>query len=76
MKHLAVFIAALLLIPILGTSCCPSLTRSHLSPALSTLANIEICSELLGKNNKEVQAKLDAAWEHLFYGDDNTHWLC
>jgi hypothetical protein len=29
-------------------------------------------AEMLGKNDKEIQAKLDAAWEHLFYGDDDT----
>ena len=29
-------------------------------------------SELLGKSQAEVQAKLDAAWQQLFYGDDAT----
>jgi oligosaccharide reducing-end xylanase len=28
--------------------------------------------EMLDKNDDEIQAKLDAAWEQLFYGDDNT----
>ena len=27
---------------------------------------------LLGKSEKEVQAKIDAAWDHLFYGDDDN----
>ena len=29
-------------------------------------------AELLGKTNLETQAKLDAAWQQLFYGDDHT----
>src|ERR1035437_8515152 len=29
-------------------------------------------AELLGKTNNELQAKLDAAWQQLFYGDDRT----
>lgn len=28
--------------------------------------------EMLGKSDAEVQAKLDAAWQQLFYGDDHT----
>lgn len=28
--------------------------------------------QYLGKSNEEVQAKIDAAWEQLFYGNDNT----
>jgi oligosaccharide reducing-end xylanase len=28
--------------------------------------------EMLNKSDAETQAKLDAAWEQLFYGDDNT----
>lgn len=28
--------------------------------------------EMLGKNDAEIQAKLDAAWQQLFYGDDAT----
>src|SRR5262245_61963712 len=27
--------------------------------------------EYLGKSDAEIQAKLDAAWNQLFYGDDN-----
>jgi len=27
---------------------------------------------LLGKSDAEIQAKLDGAWKHLFYGDDKT----
>lgn len=27
---------------------------------------------LLGKSEEEVQAKIDEAWEHFFYGDDST----
>jgi len=29
-------------------------------------------AELLGKTNNEVEARLDAAWQQLFYGDDRT----
>ncbi len=29
-------------------------------------------SEMLGKSDAEIQAKLDAAWQQLFYGDDST----
>jgi oligosaccharide reducing-end xylanase len=28
--------------------------------------------EMLNRSDAETQAKLDAAWEHLFYGDDDT----
>jgi len=28
--------------------------------------------EMLGKSDTEIQAKIDAAWKQLFYGDDNT----
>ena len=28
--------------------------------------------EMLNKSNAEIQAKVDAAWKQLFYGDDNT----
>ena len=28
--------------------------------------------EMLGKSDAEIQAKLDAAWQQLFYGDDAT----
>ncbi len=29
-------------------------------------------SEYLGKSETEIQAKIEAAWQQLFYGDDNT----
>lgn len=32
----------------------------------------DMFQKLLGKSEAEVQARLDAAWEHFFYGDENT----
>ena len=32
----------------------------------------DLFKEMLNKSDAEVQAKLDAAWQQLFYGDDNT----
>ena len=32
----------------------------------------DLFKEMLSKSDAEIQAKLDAAWEHLFYGDDDT----
>ena len=34
------------------------------------LQSEDMFQALLGKSKEEVQAKIDAAWQHLFYGDD------
>ncbi len=31
-----------------------------------------VFKEMLNKSDAEIQAKLDAAWQQLFYGDDDT----
>jgi oligosaccharide reducing-end xylanase len=73
MKRLAAFLAALLLISILSTSCCPQPETPLSQPgAFYSGEYRNLFAKLLRKSDEEIQAKLDAAWEHLFYGDDNT----
>ncbi len=45
----------------------PASTRSY-----ETGVYRNLFAEYLGKSEAEVQAKLDAAWQQLFYGDDTT----
>jgi oligosaccharide reducing-end xylanase len=52
-------------------------TSSELSETVSGSASISpqypnLFADLLNKSNEEVQAKLDEAWQQLFYGNDNT----
>ena len=42
---------------------------------LAPVTQRNLFTELLGKSAAEVQAKLDAAWQHQFYGDDTTQRL-
>jgi len=42
------------------------------STNLATQAPRNLFAELLGKSNSEVAAKIDAAWQQLFYGDANN----
>ncbi|MBN1811618.1 MAG: glycoside hydrolase [Anaerolineae bacterium] len=73
MKRFTAFLAALLLISMLSTSCClRSDTTSPQPGAFYSGEYRNLFAELLGKSDEEIQTKLDAAWEHLFYGDDNT----
>lgn len=73
MKRLEILLTALLLISVLGVSCCPKPDTTSTQPgAFYSGEYRNLFAELLGKKDKEIQAKLDAAWEHLFYGDDDT----
>ena len=51
--------------------------RSRLFPAVTSVQSFQtgryrnLFQEYLGKTEAEIQAKLDAAWEKLFYGDDD-----
>ncbi len=47
----------------------PSLTPSK---AFATGVYRDLFSEYLGKDDAEIKKKLDAAWNQLFYGDDDT----
>ena len=57
-------LAGLVLMMSIGSTAFPQAVRTGSYPNLF--------SELLGKSEAEVQAKLDAAWQQLFYGDDAT----
>jgi oligosaccharide reducing-end xylanase len=80
MKRSTVSLSALLLISTLSTSCAlpdatPTLTQTQTPTPAGAFYSGEyrnLFAELLGKSDQDVQAKLDAAWEHLFYGNDNT----
>lgn len=41
-------------------------------PAFETGVYPNLFTDHLGKENEEIQAKIDAAWDQLFYGDDAT----
>jgi oligosaccharide reducing-end xylanase len=73
MKRFTAFLATLLFIPILSARCClQSDTTSSHPGAFYSGKYRNLFAELLGKSDAETQAKLNAAWEQLFYGDDNT----
>jgi oligosaccharide reducing-end xylanase len=73
MKRLGAFFAALALISMVSTSCSPRSDTSWPEPgAFYSGQDRNPFAKLLGKSDKEIQIKLDAAWEHLFYGDDST----
>ncbi len=52
----------------------PTLTPTALPPqgAFASGQYHDLFQELLGKGEAEVQTKLDAAWQQLFYGDDSA----
>ncbi len=49
----------------------PVLTPTSLE-SFQSGAYRNLFQEYLGKSDEEIQARLDAAWEQLFYGDDNS----
>jgi oligosaccharide reducing-end xylanase len=74
MRYLTVSLMTLLPISILSTGC---RTPSGASPTPTRGAFYSgryrnLFAELLDKSDEQVRAKLDTAWEQLFYGDDNT----
>jgi oligosaccharide reducing-end xylanase len=74
MRRLTASLMVLLSMSILGTSSCtpPDTTPTPTKGAFYSGEYRNLFAELLGKSDEEVQAELDRAWEHLFYGDDNT----
>lgn len=56
----------------------PTQTTAPAMPAPPTVGAFQsgvyrnLFKEMLGKSDAEVQARLDAAWKQLFYGDDNN----
>lgn len=62
-----------------GLSGCMDATTTAVSPTPATPIPAAVSSQypnlfrdLLGKSDAEIQAKIDAAWNHFFYGDPNT----
>jgi oligosaccharide reducing-end xylanase len=83
MKQVIYVIINLSSVSMLITGCVPSLsTPTAISAASSTTPSPvgafhsgkyqNLFAELLGKSDDEIQAKLDAAWKQLFYGNDDT----
>jgi oligosaccharide reducing-end xylanase len=83
MKQVIYVIINLSSVSMLITGCVPSLsTPTAISAASSTTPPPvgafhsgkyqNLFAELLGKSDDEIQAKLDAAWKQLFYGNDDT----
>ena len=50
----------------------PPLSDGQPSGAFHTGKYRNLFKEYLDKPDVEVQAKIDAAWDHLFYGDDDS----
>jgi oligosaccharide reducing-end xylanase len=73
MRHLTASLMALLSMSILATSSCapPRATPTPRKGAFYSGEYRNLFAELLSKSDEEIQARLDRAWEHLFYGDDN-----
>jgi len=65
---------SLLLISTVSTGCglSPGRTSSSQEGAFYSGDYPNAFVDMLGKSEAEIQAKLDAAWEHLFYGDDES----
>src|SRR5687767_5046057 len=70
--HLSL-IAALSFGAVLLTGCASSDLQSSAASnsAFETGEYQNMFRDLLGKTDTEIQEKLDAAWQHLFYGDDD-----
>ena len=73
MRHLKASLMALLSMSILATSSCtpPRATPTPSKGAFYSGEYRNLFAELLSKSDEEIQARLDRAWEHLFYGDDS-----
>jgi oligosaccharide reducing-end xylanase len=87
MKSLYNSLAVFILVSFLLMSCAPStimptptLAPPTVAPTVTLLPDAgafqsgayrNLFKEYLGKSDADIQAKLDAAWNQLFYGDDN-----
>ena len=58
-------------LPALSMTKGPAVISTPVKPAFETGAYRNLFAEYLGKSDAEIQAKLDAAWNQLFYGNDN-----
>ena len=58
--------------PVAVTSAESQPTPIPLKPAFETGVYPNLFKDYLGKSDAEIQAKIDAAWNQLFYGDDGT----
>jgi oligosaccharide reducing-end xylanase len=67
MTHITLLVGLLLLLVALPVGCATLPT----TPEVDSQKSEDMFQTLLGKNEEEVQAKIDAAWNHLFYGDDD-----
>jgi oligosaccharide reducing-end xylanase len=67
MTRITMFVSLLLLLVASLVGCA---TRSTTPEAGSEQQ--DMFQTLLGKSEEQVQAKIDAAWNHLFYGDDDN----
>jgi oligosaccharide reducing-end xylanase len=67
MTRITLFVSLLSLFAALLAGCA---TRSRTPEAGSE--HEDMFQTLLGKSEAQVQAKIDAAWNHLFYGDDDN----
>jgi oligosaccharide reducing-end xylanase len=67
----------LLILIIFFTGCTPNHSEpieESMSPSVNSYETGEyrnLFEEYLGKTDQEIQAKIDAAWDQLFYGDDD-----
>src|SRR5512139_562765 len=71
MKNLVFSLVVISIVSSLISGCVPSATPV---PAVGAFVSNEyrnLFKEYLGKSDEEIQAKIDAAWEQLFYGSDD-----
>jgi len=75
MKHFTEIIIFLLTLTVLVSSCTPSNTdpmKNESSPRSFESGDYRnLFKEYLGKSDEEIQEKINAAWDQLFYGDDD-----
>src|SRR5215216_478283 len=84
MKQVATILVLLSFVTVLIPACAPSVTQmATVTPKPSAaLANVagafekneyrNLFNEYLDKSDEEIQAKIDAAWNQLFYGNDDS----
>ena len=58
--------------PATAASAVPLPTRVPARPAFETGVYPNLFKDYLGKSDTVIQAKIDAAWDQLFYGDDSS----
>jgi oligosaccharide reducing-end xylanase len=58
--------------PATATPVPPTPTPAPVKPAFETGVYPNLFKDYLGKSDEEIQAKIEATWEQLFYGDDAT----